>query len=157
MIVRRAKKEDIPRIMHLLRQVCLVHHNGRPDLFYESTKYNESDLESLLSDDLHPIFVAVDENDMAWGHGFCEIREYKNSRLIPDHITLYIDDICVDEAARRQHIGRMIYDAIVAYAKEIGAYNVTLNVWTLNVGAQKFYESCGLKPLSTTLEAILTE
>ena len=32
-MIRRAIEKDIPKIGDLLSQVCLVHHNGRPDIF----------------------------------------------------------------------------------------------------------------------------
>lgn len=69
--------------------------------------------------------------------------------------TLYIDDICVDENARRQQIGTRLYEAVLAYARETGCYNVTLNVWACNPGAQAFYERCGMKPQKTGMEVIL--
>jgi hypothetical protein len=31
-MIRFAKEKDIPKICDLLSQVCLVHHNGRPDI-----------------------------------------------------------------------------------------------------------------------------
>ena len=37
--VRFAKESDIPEVMALLRQVNLVHAEGRPDLFKKETKY----------------------------------------------------------------------------------------------------------------------
>ena len=61
--------------------------------------------------------------------------------ILTDIKTLYIDDICVDEKARGQGVGRTLYDAVIAFAKESGCYNVTLNVWTCNEGALKFYET----------------
>jgi len=40
MTIRRAVNGDIPKIHELLEQVCLVHHNGRPDLFkFGARKY----------------------------------------------------------------------------------------------------------------------
>ena len=49
-IVRRATTADIPRILELLVQVCMVHHNGRPDLFKgPATKYNAEELEKIVS------------------------------------------------------------------------------------------------------------
>ena len=33
MKIRRAEEKDMDRINELLRQVCMVHHRGRPDLF----------------------------------------------------------------------------------------------------------------------------
>ena len=69
--------------------------------------------------------------------------------------TLYIDDLCVDEQLRGQHIGKQIYQAVIAFAKENGCYNVTLNVWSLNESAMKFYQACGLKPQKVSMETIL--
>ena len=69
--------------------------------------------------------------------------------------TLYIDDLCVDEHLRGQHIGKQIYQAVIDFAKENGCYNVTLNVWSLNESAMKFYEACGLKPQKVGMETIL--
>ena len=72
-----------------------------------------------------------------------------------EHTTLYIDDICVDEAARGQGVGRMLFERIRDYARELGAYNVTLNVWSCNPGARAFYEKLGLVPYQTGMEMIL--
>ena len=48
-MVRRAIKSDIPRIIELLVQVDMVHHNGRPDIFKgPTTKYTSAELEDIL-------------------------------------------------------------------------------------------------------------
>ena len=69
--------------------------------------------------------------------------------------TLYIDDLCVDEDKRGMHIGRQLYDYVVEFAKVAGCYNLTLNVWSCNTGAMKFYEKCGLVPQKVGMELIL--
>ena len=74
---------------------------------------------------------------------------------LTDMKNLYIDDLCVDENMRDKHIGTVIYDYVKKYAKKIGCYNLTLNVWSCNESAQKFYERQGLKPQKTTMEMIL--
>ena len=38
MMIRRAIQSDIPGINRLLRQVLMVHHSGRPDLFKANAK-----------------------------------------------------------------------------------------------------------------------
>lgn len=153
--VRRAEARDIPAIMDLLVQVNMVHHNGRPDLFKgPTTKYGEDELRAILSDDETPVFVCVDGNDRVLGHGFC-VLQHSGGRLMEAHDTLYIDDICVDEAARGLGGGRALYDSILAYARSLGCYNVTLNVWSCNPGAMRFYEKMGLKPYRIGMEQIL--
>ena len=46
-------------------------------------------------------------------------------------------------------------EALKSYAKENGFYNVTLNVWTCNPSAIKFYEAMGLKPQKIGMEMLL--
>ena len=156
-MIRRAELRDIPGLMQLLLQVDMVHHNGRPDLFKgPATKYTEAELADILANDSTPVFVLTDDADSrVLGHAFCIMQQHENDHVLTDIRTLYIDDICVDENARRQHVGRRLYDAVLAYAKEQGCYNVTLNVWTCNPGAQAFYESCGMKPQKIGMETIL--
>lgn len=77
--------------------------------------------------------------------------------MINDHTELYIDDLCVDENHRKEGIGKAIYEEILRYAKMRRCYNVTLNVWSCNPGAMKFYESLGLKPQKVCMEYLLEE
>ena len=65
--------------------------------------------------------------------------------------TLYIDDLCVDENKRGQHLGSKLYNYVKDYAKENNYYNLTLNVWELNEPAMKFYQKMGLLPQKTTI------
>ncbi|MBQ6513970.1 MAG: GNAT family N-acetyltransferase [Clostridia bacterium] len=153
--VRRAETRDIPAILDLLVQVDMVHHNGRPDLFKgPATKYGAEELERILADEETPVFVCEDEQGRVRGHGFC-MMQHSGGRLLEEHTTVYIDDICVDEAARGQGVGRVLYNHILAFAREKGAYNVTLNVWTCNPGAMAFYEKLGLTPYKVGMEKIL--
>lgn len=154
--VRRAEQRDIPAIMRLLVQVNMVHHIGRPDLFKgPTTKYTEDELRAILSDDMTPVFVCVDENGDVLGHGFCILQVQENNRLMTGVRTLYIDDICVDEAARGTHVGRAIYEHILDCARTLDCHNVTLNVWTCNPGAMRFYEKLGMTPYKIGMEQLL--
>ena len=154
--VRKATEKDIPKILELLVQVDMVHHLGRPDIFKgPATKYSAEELKVILQDDKTPVFVCVDENDVPLGHAFCVHKQELGSSVLTDIKTLYIDDICVDSAARGKHVGKTLYDHVIAYAREQGCYNVTLNVWTCNPGAMKFYEAMGLVPQRIGMEKVL--
>ena len=157
MTVRRAQAGDIPAVLDLLVQVNMVHHNGRPDLFKgPTTKYGAEELRAIFADDATPVFVCVDGDGdgRVLGHGFC-VLQHSGGRLMEEHDTLYIDDICVDEDARGRSVGRAIYEHILAYARSLGCYNVTLNVWTCNPGAMRFYEKLGMTPYRIGMEQIL--
>ena len=154
-MIRSAEIRDIPGILELLRQVDLVHHNGRPDLFKgPATKYSAAQLEKILSRKESPVFVA-EENGKIAGHAFCLHERILGDPVRTDVRTLYIDDICVDEACRGRGIGRALYEHVLAYARAEGFYNVTLNVWTLNPGAVRFYEALGMTPQKIGMEQIL--
>ena len=150
-IIRQATVADIPRLMDLLHQVNMVHHRLRPELFKpDTTKYSEQELKTLLGDELKPIFV-YDDGEVL-GYAFCQITEVKDDRLLQDRKTLYIDDLCVDEAARGKHIGSALFEFVRAYAKSIGCHAITLNVWEGNDSAIRFYQNIGMQPQKVGME-----
>ena len=154
-MIRKAMEKDIPRIGNLLGQVCLVHHNGRPDIFKIGRKYSDEELKELLKDENRPILVCADENDDVMGYCFCIYQQHLNNPVMTDIKTLYIDDLCVDENLRGNHIGKELYEAAVKLAKDSGCYNLTLNVWSCNSSAIKFYEAQGLVPQKIGMEIVL--
>ena len=156
MKIRRAETCDMPRINELLMQVELVHHNIRPDLFRNGgRKYTNDQLAAIIADDTRPILVAVDENNVLLGYAFCIFQQHVDDTIMTDIKTLYIDDLCVEETLRGEHIGKTLYHAVLDFAREHGCYNVTLNVWSCNESAMKFYRSCGLKEQKVGMEVIL--
>ncbi len=144
-------------ISRLLFQVLAVHHEGRPDLFKGNVKkYTDEELAKLMADDSRPIFVGVDElSERVLGYAFCVFQRQKDSNILTDIKTLYIDDLCVEEELRGQHVGRRIYEYVLDFARREGCYNVTLNVWACNRAALRFYENCGLTPQKIGMEKIL--
>lgn len=158
MNIRRAEEKDIPRLGELLLQVCRVHHEGRPDLFRAGgRKYDDGELRELLRDPERPVLVALDGEGRAVGYAFCVCQRHRGEGAFQDLTTLYLDDLCVDGACRGRGVGRALYAAVLALARESGCYNVTLNVWTCNEGAMRFYEKCGLKPQKVGLETVLRQ
>lgn len=155
MQIRFAKLDDIPAMILLLKQVGRVHYEGRPDIFRaDAQKYDESALTALLQDKNRPILVAEVENSVV-GYAFCVLQNTVGDPVLQDKLTVYIDDLCVEETCRGVGVGKALYQAVLAYAKELGAYNVTLNVWAENKSALKFYEKMGLMPQKYGMEIVL--
>ena len=156
MIIRRATAQDLPGPNRLLEQVLMVHHKGRPDLFKPGAKkYTDEELLALLADDNRPVFAAVEESGEMLGYAFCIFQQHLNNNILTDIRTLYIDDLCVDETCRGQHIGSKLYEFVLDFARKSNCYNVTLNVWSCNESAMAFYEKLGLKPQKVGMETIL--
>lgn len=154
--VRPAAEGDMPDLVRLLEQVELVHHHGRPDIFKcGGRKYTDNQLRAILADPHTPVLVAVDGDNRVFGYAFCIFKQFADDNILTDIKTLYLDDLCVDEICRGQHIGSTLYDAVLELARQSGCYNVTLNVWSCNPSAMAFYEARGMRPQKVGMEFIL--
>ena len=109
--IRRAKEEDAEAIGRILFEVHAVHHAIRPDLFLEGKrKYDEGEVKTLI--DRTPVLVAEEDNVI--GYAVCFLEETKGGSMAA-HKTLYLDDLCVDEAYRKQGVGRRLFAAARAW------------------------------------------
>lgn len=155
MDIRRAIPEDSDGIISLLYQVNQVHADGRDDLFKSGgIKYTKEDLVDKFNKPNEMIYVAVEDGKVL-GYIFAVIEETVETTSLYPHKTLYIDDLCVDEAARGKHVATKIYDYVRKIAKEQGFYHITLHVWECNPNARAFYDAVGLKPMYTAMEELL--
>ena len=116
---------------------------------------NRAEIAAITISSFGESFVAVDEADKVLGYAFCVFQQHINNNILTDVKTLYIDDLCVEEALRGQHIGKQLYEYVLAFAKGQGCYNVTLNVWACNESAMRFYQKCGLLPQKVGMEKII--
>jgi ribosomal protein S18 acetylase RimI-like enzyme len=154
--IRKAEIQDIPGILHLLSQVLEVHAKIRPDIFVSgTTKYTADELAEMLRDERRPVWVAADENNRVLGYAFCQIQEPPFTNTMIPFTTLFIDDFCVEEEARGQHIGKQLFEHVRNEAKQLGCYEVTLNVWEGNDNALRFYQAMGFRPKETQMEYII--
>lgn len=154
--IRMARLEDIEAIMKLLGQVNDIHAKGRPDIFIAGkTKYSREETEQLIGNPENRIFVHADAEDHADGYCFCEIQDHSGHCNLLPFRTLYIDDLCVEEGHRGEGIGEKLFLHVKDWAKKMGFFNMTLNVWSCNPGAMDFYRKMGLIPQKTTLEIVV--
>ena len=152
-MIRRAEPKDAPRISALLKQVLEVHAAVRPDMYRSGTqKYSEADVTDLLNDPDCVMFVETDGNDRAIGYAICFRKTVADDGIIVGRRELYIDDLCVDEAERKQGVGQRLFAHMKTYAAENGFDWITLNVWNDNVNALAFYRKMGLRERKTILE-----
>ncbi len=155
-MIRQANINDISGIISLLYQVHDVHAKGRPDIFQKGgIKYDENQLAEVLKNENTPVYIYENESGEILGHLFCEIQITEENHATKGRKNLYIDDICIDQSARGQHIGTALYEYAACLAKNMGCNSIILSVWELNSGARKFYEKCGMKPLKTYMEQVL--
>ena len=152
MVIRRAEERDVGKIGELLLQVGKVHSDGRPDLFKRGgRKYNDEEVKNLLNREDRRIFLA-EEGGAVKGYVFCEYDIIMGSGIMADKKNLYIDDLCVDEKHRREGVGERLLAYVEDFAKSEKFDRITLNVWSCNEGAIKFYLKKGFTPYKTGME-----
>lgn len=157
MKLRPACELDIPDLLRLLRQVLLVHHQIRPDIFRDNTqKYDAAQLSQILTDPDRPIFVAELDGAVV-GYAFCIRKSVPEGGVMLPRTELYIDDLCVEETMRGRGIATALYRHVCQVARDMGCGSVTLNVWCGNENALRFYEKCGMKPRNITMEMPLED
>lgn len=154
--IRLADSRDIDKTMKLLGEVLELHAMLRPDIFISgTTKYTRGELQAIFDNDQTPVFAAIDGSGEMVGYAFCVMKRQPFSTNMHDFSTLYIDDLCVDENCRGQHVGTLLFEHVKHYAKEQGCHDVTLNVWEGNDNARRFYEKMGMFVKETQMEIIL--
>ncbi len=154
--IRKAEKQDAPRIAELLETIAQLHHEGRPDIYAGGgAKYDVTAVEKKIKNKEEIIFVAVDENDYVLGYTISKIYTTKDDGIIIGHKKMYIDDVCVDSNYRKHGIGKLLMAATKQKGVDEGCHICELNVWAFNENAVKFYESCGMTKQRIYMEYIL--
>ena len=111
-------------------------------------------MKDIINDSEKPIFVYEIDGKIE-GYAFCILINHNNENSLCDYKSLYIDDLCVDKNCRGKGIGKILYDYVLEYAKNIGCYNLTLNVWEGNDSAIAFYKKMNMKVKEYQMEYIL--
>ncbi|WP_303979324.1 GNAT family N-acetyltransferase [Streptococcus danieliae] len=154
MSIRPAETKDVPAILSLLGEILAVHHQERPDIFKASgSKYTSQELDQIIAKAEQMVFVYEEEGQIL-GHLFCQIQEPHGNALQPIK-TLFIDDLCVASTARGRGVGQQLFAFAKQYARDQDCYNLTLDVWTDNAAAVRFYQRLGLQSQKIRMEEIL--
>ena len=143
MNVRFATLDDLPRVNELRAQVNALHVAGKPEVFRPGfSEALQEHLHTLFSAPGHAILVAEGEAGVV-GFACMKLVEYPGSPYRLPARYLDVDEFGVDEAARRQGVGRALFEAVRAYAASQGVSRIELNMWEFNQDALAFYEAIG--------------
>lgn len=157
-VIRRAVKSDYEVIGRLLGEILEQHRCGRPDLFEQEAavagKYTREEFDGLLADEKTAIFSAVCGEEVV-GYLISKVLDESHNPVLKKIKTLYIDDLCVTQGARRIGAGKELMKAAEEHARAIGCHNITLNVWGFNENAQGFYRHLGYSAQRMEMEKVL--
>lgn len=143
--VRPARREELPRVNELRRQVNDVHVEGRPDIFRAG--WNEAlqtHVYDAFDDENCAVIVALAGDEICGFATVQMIRRPETPYTLPRDF-YRVEEFGVDEAHRRTGVAT----ALVAYMKRDAAARgfgrLELDVWAFNRGALAFYEAAGFK------------
>ena len=152
MIIKKAKKEQAEEIVELLKYICGIHKKGRPDIFVSGQpKYDTEDVCRLIDDENYQI-ISAEEDGRVVGYMIAELIDGSKHPHMRSEKTLYIDDICVDEAYAHKGVGTALFEEAKRIGQELGCVRIDLNVWAFNEPAIKFYEKMGMTVSSMRME-----
>lgn len=149
-IVRDARMEDLDEVLRLWVQMARFHSELDPRLGMRTDAEGQASMRSYLQSRLESpdsrLFVAEgpDGRGLA-GYLLAHIRAV--SPIAIPTTAGYVSDICVDERARRQGIGRTLFLAAKAWFKERGQSVIRLNVAAANPASRAFWRKMGASEL----------
>lgn len=135
-----ARPGDREEVNALALQVHAMHVSWRPDI-YEMVEelYTEARfLEAIKSRSLYVAKI----NGIAVGYVSLKIRDYDWPGVVKRKVML-VDELCVEETARGQGIGKTIMEDVHALAKAFRCTDLQLGVYPQNDDAVGFYQKCG--------------
>lgn len=135
--IRRAVKADCPRLLELINELA-VFERAPHEVTVTLTEFEEA---GFGKNAVWKAFVAETEGII---HGFAlyytRYSTWKGCRL-------YLEDFLITEPMRNKGIGKLLFERIIAEAKEFGYNGMTFQVLDWNESAIKFY-----KKYNATLE-----
>lgn len=140
---RFADDGDFEVVNRLARQVHELHVRWRPDLF-RSVPYpiEREEFTELLRQ--QRLFVAQ-ENDAVLAYAVIVMQQVDTPKLTPQK-TLKLEELCVDEAYRRQGIAKAFMAELMRRGMAAGCTDLRLTCDPHNTAGIAFYEFLGMRP-----------
>ncbi|HSR37975.1 MAG TPA: GNAT family N-acetyltransferase [Phnomibacter sp.] len=132
-IIRRATKEDCPRLLELVRELA-VYEKAPNEVTVTLEHFTESGFGP------NPVWWAfcAEENGIVQGFALYYIRysTWKGQAM-------YLEDILVTESMRGRGMGKLLFDRLIVEAKEKGFNRMVWQVLEWNEPAINFYKKYG--------------
>jgi len=137
MILELATPGDRDVVNRLARQVHGLHVLLQPDIYEmpEGELYPQERYDQALQD--KELYLAKVEG-IPVGYALLRVRQTLSGNKV-----MLLDELCVDEACRRQGLGTEMMKFIHVLAKAQGCHHLELNVNAKNEAALRLYEKCG--------------
>lgn len=151
MIVRDMLPHEADRVGQLHNQIHALHVNGRPDWFAPNYENSADMMKWFAAQPNYRVLVALRE-DTILGYAVMDYLIREASPYSLPRRSVHVQEICVDEAAKRCGAGRALMDYIYEDARQRSYPRVELDVWAFNEDAYQFYHAIGMQDFRHYLE-----
>lgn len=141
--VRQMTVEDYEVAAPMMMGIQNVHAKSRPDQFVLCGSISRENFEKVIKDSY--AFLAEADGKAA---GYCLLKEKHldgKEGITTSHSLAFVDDLFVKEEFRRQGIGELLMQTMLAKAKERKLEHFELKVWCFNQEAIHLYEKLGFR------------
>ena len=144
MLFRKLTKDDYPAANELFKLLDDIHVLARPDYVLPREEvFPQEDYDKWMDDPEGFFLGAFEGNTLA---GLVRATLWNKSGMIEGVRVVCLDDIYVQEAYRRQGLGRALFAAVEDWAKKNGAVRLELHCWDFNQRAIAMYREMGMSP-----------
>ena len=152
-MLQLATAADRNAVNELARQVHALHVSWRPDIYAPMEEpFSEERFLACIAN--RELYVAKVGGQIA---GFVLLMVRNEDR--PGHVCrrlMLLEQICVHELCRGQGIGTKMMADVRALAKAFGCNGIRLGVYPQNDEAVGFYQKCGFKIRSISMDCNLS-
>ena len=150
--IRKAIISDYEGLCEVYLELDEHHLANHPELFIKNTDCPRAInyITEALEDDNKSIFVAEGDSKII-GFAECNILKAANFPAFKNREWIQIDSLAVKKEYQNHHIGSMLLDKVIEWAKTKGIDRIELKVYSFNKSAVDFYFKNGFKELSKTM------
>ena len=154
MEIRDATPDDHASIMLLEAEIQAQHSQGAPFIFPPSGVIPREDYLALLARPNERVIIALEDSEAVGYMNYELIDRPANYYKYPQKL-LHVHSLTVRATQRSRGIGEALMQHAIEKGREFGASRITLEVYSFNEGAIRFYERIGLAPITQLMSMSL--
>jgi ribosomal protein S18 acetylase RimI-like enzyme len=150
--IREAVINDYEGLCEVYAELDEHHRLSHPELFIKPDDYARAKeyIAEAINDSNKALFVAViDSKVVAFAESY--IQKSSNFPVIKKREWVQLDNIAVKREYQNNHIGSLLLNKVVEWAKSKQVNRIELKVYFFNKGAIEFYSGKGFKDLNKTM------
>jgi GNAT superfamily N-acetyltransferase len=154
--VRLATMDDAEVIARQTSSVQQLHNEALPVNFKPPSAdlFPPSKLAALMHDP-NSILAVAEIGGKVVGHIYGAVVTRAENEFNPAQAYVYVNQIGVDEDARRKGVGRALISFMRNRARTLGLTVMQIEHWAFNAQAGVFFEACGFSPMKIVMRQVL--